>query len=242
MNSFQLDKLAKRLGFRGRNRSLLDVARTHSSWVNENPDESYSDNENMEFLGDAVLDLVVSHYLYSRLPDLSPGEYTRLRASVVNRAVLAHKAREIELGAYIRLGRGEERSSGRDKDSVLADTLEAVIGARFLAAGYHAAEKLVLGLFDSELEQVCRNGSEADYKSMLQNYTQDKFKEIPRYQVVTSSGPDHDPRFEVEVLVHSEVFGRGTGKSKKVAEQEAARVACMRVAEQAESGKVLPDE
>ncbi len=231
MRSVGFDKLANDLGFKRRHRAFLETALTHSSWVNEQPDPSGSDNENLEFLGDAVLDLVISHCLYTQNPDLSPGEYTRLRAAIVNRKVLARKAREIELGAYIRLGRGEEHTSGRDKDSVLADALEAVIGARFLAAGYRAAERLVLELFGREVEQVARDGGPSDHKSILQNLTQEMFKEVPRYRVVRASGPDHDRRFEVEVLVRGEVVGRGIGKSKKAGEQAAARRACARVVE-----------
>jgi len=229
MSPPKLNILAKQLGFRWGHKHLLEVALTHSSWVNEQIDGSACDNENMEFLGDAVLDLVISNYLYNRRPDLSPGVYTRLRANIVNRSVLAGKAREIGLGEYIRLGRGEERTSGRDKDSVLANALEAVIGARFLASGYRAAEKLVLHLFEREVKERWHEGGSADHKSILQNYTQDIFKEIPQYRVVRSSGPDHDRRFEVEVLIRGEVFGRGSGKSKKAGEQAAARVACERV-------------
>jgi len=231
----ELNRLAKRLGFRWGSRSHLEVALTHSSWVNEHPELDENDNENLEFLGDAVLDLVVSHYLYSRNPDLSPGEYTRLRASIVNRSVLAQKAREIELGSYLRLGRGEEHTSGRDKDSVLADALEAVIGARFIATGYRAAEKLVLRLFGREIDESCRNGNDSDYKSFLQNYAQEMFHEIPQYRIVSSSGPDHDRSFEVEVWVHGEVVGRGVGKSKKAGEQAAAQVACARIAQDRET-------
>ena len=231
----ELNRLAKRLGFRWGSRSHLEVALTHSSWVNEHPELDENDNENLEFLGDAVLDLVVSHYLYSRNPDLSPGEYTRLRASIVNRTVLAQKAREIELGSYLRLGRGEEHTSGRDKDSVLADALEAVIGARFIATGYRAAEKLVLKLFGREIDESCRNGNDSDYKSFLQNYAQEMFREIPQYRIVRSSGPDHDRSFEVEVWVHGEVVGRGVGKSKKAGEQAAAQVACARIAQDHET-------
>jgi len=235
MSSRELIKLARHLGFRWGSRHLLGVALTHSSWVNEHPDLHESDNENLEFLGDAVLDLVVSHYLYTRNPDLSPGVYTQLRADIVNRKVLARKAREIELGTYIRLGRGEEYTSGRDKDSVLADALEAVIGARFIAAGYRAAEKLVLRLFECEIDERCRNGGDSDYKSSLQNYTQEMFREIPQYRVVRSSGPDHDRSFEVEVRVHGKVLGRGIGKSKKAGEQAAAQVAYARIAQDRET-------
>jgi len=235
MSSRELNKLAKHLGFRWASRHLLQVALTHSSWVNEHPDLHESDNENLEFLGDAVLDIVVSHYLYTRNPDLSPGVYTQLRAAVVNRKVLARKAREIELGNYIRLGHGEEHTNGRDKDSVLADALEAVIGARFIAAGYRAAEKLVLRLFEREIDDSCRDGNDSDYKSSLQNYAQETFREIPQYRVMQSSGPDHDRRFEVEVRVHGELLGRGIGKSKKAGEQAAAQVACARILQDRET-------
>jgi len=242
MSSPELNKLAKHLGFRWGSRHLLEVALTHSSWVNEHPELHESDNENLEFLGDAVLGLVVSHYLYSRKPDLSPGEYTRLRAATVNRTVLAQKAREIQLGAYIRLGRGEEHTSGHDKDSVLADALEAVIGARFIASGYRAAEKLVLRLFEREIDESCRTGNDSDYKSSLQNYAQELFREIPQYRVVRSSGPDHDRSFDVEVRVHGEVLGRGVGKSKKAGEQAAAQIACARIAQDRETETQPPDD
>ena len=226
MSVREFNRLAKRLGSRRSGRSLLRTALTHSSWINENPDESDSDNENLEFLGDAVLDLVVSHQLYCRFPDLSPGAYTKLRANVVNGKVLAGKAREIGIGDHIRLGRGEEQTNGRDKDSVLANALEAVIGARFLASGYRAAERLVLHLFDSEIETVGQSGSSpTDHKSMLQHHTQELYGEIPRYKVVRATGPDHDRCFEIEVRIQGEVLGYGTGKSKKEAEQAAAAMA-----------------
>ena len=222
----EMGKLAKNLGFRWGSRHHLEVALTHSSWVNEHPELGESDNENLEFLGDAVLDLVVSHYMFSRDPNLSPGEYTRLRSAMVNRKVLAEKAREIELGEYMRLGRGEEHTSGRDKDSVLADALEAVIGARFIASGYRAAEKLVLKLFGREIDENCRNCNDSDYKSFLQNFAQETFHEIPQYRIVSSSGPDHDRSVEVVVRIHGKVVGRGVGKSKKAGEQAAAQIAC----------------
>jgi ribonuclease-3 len=234
MKSRNLKDFAKSLGFKGRftagKLSLFVQALTHSSWVNENPDESEADNENLEFLGDAVLDLIVSNYIYRSSPDLSPGLYTRLRANVVNRNVLARKAREIGIGPSIRLGKGEELTSGRDKDSVLANALEAVIGAQFLAAGYQAADKMVLRMFKSEIDAECRRGGGDDHKSLLQNLTQDKFKEVPRYRVAKSSGPDHDRLFEIEALIQGQVMGHGSGKSKKIAEQDAARAAIERLA------------
>lgn len=237
MESGTLKNLAKTIGFKigfaGQNLEILSQALTHSSWVNENPDAGDKENENLEFLGDAVLDLVVSTYLYREFPDLSPGTYTRLRANVVNGAVLARKAREIAIAKCMRLGKGEERTSGRDKDSVLADALEAVIGAQFLAAGYSAAEKMVLNMFKNEIDIECRGDGDKDYKSLLQNYTQEFLKEVPKYRVANATGPDHDRRFEVEVFVQGNVMGAGTGKSKKSAEQAAAKAAFGRVQWQA---------
>ncbi|MCD6288040.1 MAG: ribonuclease III [Candidatus Hydrogenedentes bacterium] len=214
----------------GQNLELLDQALTHSSWVNENPEAGLSDNENLEFLGDAVLDLVVSDYLYRHSPDRSPGLYTRLRANVVNRTILARKARELGIGAAMRLGKGEELTHGRDKDSVLADALEAIIGAQFIAAGYHNSEKMILDMLKSEIDDECQSGGDDDHKSKLQNFAQETYKEVPRYRIAKTTGPDHDRRFDIEVIVRGRVMGKGSGKSKKIAEQAAARMAMERIA------------
>jgi len=205
--------------------ALLEQALVHSSYVNENPDLAPDSNERLEFLGDAVLDLVVAEKLYQDLPHSTEGEMTRRRAALVRRDTLARIARTIKLGDYLYLGKGEEASSGRRKPANLAGALEAVIAAIFLDQGSTTTKKFILRLFNEELQKVASQGARVDYKSQLQELIQAKEQQTPAYQLVEEMGPDHDRRFTVEVRVGDTVLGKGSGKSKKTAETEAARTA-----------------
>lgn len=205
-------------------------ALTHKSFVNENRGEPCSDNERLEFLGDAVIDLAVSHKLMVFCPGASEGKLSRLRASLVNEEGLARVARTLKLGELLRLGRGEERTGGREKSSLLADALEAVLAALFLEQGLPGVEQVVDRLF-GELFERARDGTlEHDYKTELQERSQSVLRAPPRYRVTHEDGPDHAKTFEVEVLIGGESYGRGVGRNKKDAEQGAAKMALEKLA------------
>lgn len=231
-----LKALEKKLDLSFDNLEFFDEALTHSSYVNEREKGTGRDNEALEFLGDAVLGLVVSHHLYNLFPSRPPGHYSALKAELVNQFALARCARELSLGQYIRLGRGEQLSNGKERDSVLANALEAVIGAIFLDGGLVTAREFVLRLMAPCLEESGRRKARRDSKSLLQNITQDRFKTLPQYRVVSETGPDHKRRFEVELEINGEVYGKGAGRSKKAAEQNAAKQALQRLEENSDAG------
>ena len=220
-----LAALQQTLGIRFNHPSLLEQALVHSSYVNENPGIATTSNERLEFLGDAILGFIIAEELYRRFPQLSEGEMTRLRSSLVRRDALSRMARAISLGNYLYLGRGEEASGGRRKPANLAGALEAIIAAISLDQGLRAARDFVLKLVDKELNKVLSQGIEPDYKSQLQELVQARQQPTPAYRLIEAVGPDHDRRFTVEVRVGDSVLGRGSGKSKKSAEAEAARSA-----------------
>jgi len=205
-----------------KNTDLLDESLRHSSFVNEQADTNIQDNERFEFLGDAVLNLVVGHILMQRYPELKEGDLSRMRANLVNESQLASIAREIDLGSYIQLGKGEIHSKGWDKNSILADTFEAVIAAVYLDGGFDAVFKIIDIHFSVWINFVTMPTANHDYKSQLQELVQMAYKSMPIYRVVHESGPDHDKIFRVRLKV-GEIRTEGTGKSKKVAEQDAAR-------------------
>ena len=220
-----LAALQQVLGISFNDLSLLEQALVHSSYINENPDLAPTSNERLEFLGDAVLDLVVAQNLYQNFPQFNEGEMTKLRAALVRQDTLAHMARAISLGDYLYLGKGEETSGGRHKPANLAGALESVIAAIFLDQGSDTTTDFILRLFSAELQKVISHGAGVDYKSQLQEFLQTKKYQAPVYHLVEAVGPDHDRRFTVEVRVGDTVLGRGSGKSKKRAETGAARSA-----------------
>lgn len=224
-----LDTLQEVLGVNFRNRSLLEQAVIHSSYVNENLELVSSHNERLEFLGDAVLGFIVAEKLYQEFPDITEGEMTKLRAALVRRDTLARVARAVELGDFLYMGKGEEASGGRTKTPNLAGALEAMIGAIYLDRGLATARDAVLKLLGKELSRVSRYGAGVDYKSRLQELIQSRNQSTPAYRLVAQTGPDHDRRFTVEVMTGDVILGRGTGKSKKLAETEAARLALDRL-------------
>jgi ribonuclease-3 len=215
--------LEAKLGLTFPDPHLALAALTHKSYTNEHKDQTDGDNERLEFLGDAVVDLAVSHRLMERFPRASEGELSKMRALIVNEDGIARVAREICLGDLLLLGRGEERTGGREKSSVLADGLEAVIGAVYLGLGMAGALGMVDRLFGPALDGVADGRSGYDYKTLLQEDAQNRLKLSPRYRIVSESGPDHEKRFEVEVWIGKEAFARAVGRSKKEAEQAAAR-------------------
>ena|SRR5262250_202295 len=217
-----VDGLRHRLGLDALDPVQGLAALTHKSYVNEHRDDG-ADNERLEFLGDAVVDLAVSHRLMERFPGADEGELSKLRALLVNEESLARVARQLGLGDLLRMGRGEEMTGGRDKSSVLADALEAVIGAVYLSAGLPGAMAVVDRLFGEMLQGVAEGKSGEDWKTRLQELVQTRLRQSPRYRVVSEEGPDHSKTFEVEVTVGTELFARARGRSKKEAEQAAAR-------------------
>ncbi|MCK4368778.1 MAG: ribonuclease III [Dehalococcoidales bacterium] len=220
-----LATLQQTLGVSFNHPSLLEQALVHSSYFNENPSIAPADNERLEFLGDAILGFIVAEELYKRFPQFSEGELTKLRSSLVRRDALARMARAIKLGNYLYLGKGEEASGGRRKPANLAGALEAVIAAILLDRGLSAARDFILKSADKELNKVLSRGVKADDKSRLQEIIQARQQKTPAYRVIEAMGPAHDRRFTVEVRVDDTVLGRGSGKSKKSAEAEAARSA-----------------
>ena len=220
----ELTTLAARLGLRMENWALLDQALTHASATapQSGADSNY---EPLEFVGDAVLGLAVTHYLYEHVPGRTPGEYSRMRAGTVNRRTLAKIARELGLGEAIRLGKGEETSGGRNRSALLADCMEAVIGAVYLDQGWPHAQQFVEAIFEAELTRATRDDKLWDFKSRLQHYCQAQHIALPLFTVVRCEGPDHRREFEVEVSLRDLPSGRGRGLTKKEAEQNAARAA-----------------
>jgi ribonuclease-3 len=216
------ERLERLLGYEFTREELLERALTHRSYANEN--RAGADNEKLEFLGDAVLDLVVGHLLMTTFPSLSEGELSVTRAQVVSEAGLSELAAELGLGEFLRLGRGEERTGGRSKPSLLADAFEAVIAAVYLDGGFEAARQLVERLLSRRLSAIDTSGFH-DFKTRLQESAQAKLKSTPEYRVVGEAGPDHDKTFEVAVHIKDREWGRAAGKSKKEAEQRAAAMA-----------------
>jgi ribonuclease-3 len=200
---------------------LMDQALTHRSWVNEHKNERRS-NERMEFLGDAILEYVVSKQIYTRFSEKEEGYLTALRANLVNTVALAGVARKLNLGPFLFLSKGEEDGGGRENNSLLADTLEAIIGAIFIDKGIEKSEEFIIKNILPEVEKIAATPLK-DSKSRLQEYVQSKGYPAPKYQVTEESGPDHNKKFVIDVIVNGENWGRGEGKSKSTAEQEAAR-------------------
>jgi ribonuclease-3 len=228
----QSENLQQRIAYRFRDPGLLERSLTHKSYANENKVPYH--NERMEFLGDAVLNLAVSEYLMKTCPASTEGDLSRLRATIVSEPALAGIARELDLGAYLLLGRGEEQTGGRDKDSLLGDCLEAVIGSLYLDGGKEASDAFILRFFHETIKKSCTAGGSFDYKTRLQEICQERLKLLPDYRVVSESGPDHQKQFEVEVWIKGRLNGRGIGKSKKEAEQRAAKEALAGLAEKPE--------
>ena len=220
------DRLAERIGWDVRDATLLEQCLAHRSWCAENP--GTSSNERLEFLGDAVLGLVVTVHLYRTYPAMPEGELAKVRASVVNSAALAEIATELGIGEALLLGKGEDQSGGREKPSILADATEAVIGAVYLDRGWEAAERLVMNLVDERIELGAAGPGGQDYKTRLQELCARVFDQLPVYSV-RDEGPDHAKEFEAVVHVDGSAQGSGRGRSKKQAEQAAAREAWERL-------------
>jgi len=225
-------RLEERLGYTFRNPELLVRALCHASFVNEQIDLNLEDNERLEFLGDAVLDLAISDLLMGHFEKAREGDLSKYRAMLVDEAGLYEVARSLGLGDYLLLGKGEEQSLGREKPSILADTTEALIGAVYLDLGFDRTMDLIEDLFSTLLARVGSQDLVHDFKSLLQEYTQQVFKALPRYRLVREIGPAHDRLFQVALALKGETLAEGEGRSKKEAEQNAAREAYLLLKEQ----------
>ncbi len=228
MNSERLEQLAgleAALGYKFRDPSFLDCALTHRSFANENPDLMMKDNERLEFLGDAVLTLCITDMLVKKFPDCTEGDLSKIRSSIVNERPLAGLARELRIGDYLLLGRGEDISGGRSKSSLLANALEAIIAAVYCDTGFAGAFEFIGMRFHPLLETGAAGVFYQDYKTCLQETTQNRFRVIPRYSVIREFGPDHDKVFQVRVAIGEVVSTAGLGRNKKEAEQRAAKKA-----------------
>jgi len=229
-------RLQLALGWDFADHGLLDRALTHRSYCSEHGIEE--SNERLEFLGDSVLGFVVTDFVYEQYPQMPEGELAKLRASVVSAEALAAIAEELDLGASLRLGKGEDASGGRAKPSILADAMEAVIAAVYLDGGLEPAERLVLAMLEGRIREQATGPGGQDYKTRLQELAAQRCDQLPRYQV-RHEGPDHSKRFFAVVFLRNEEFGAGEGRSKKTAEQAAARVAWERL--QGEASSASPD-
>jgi ribonuclease-3 len=215
----------KDLGISFHQESLLEQAFVHLSYLNENPSFAQPSNERLEFLGDAILNFIVTEDLYKEFPKLPEGELTELRASLVCRDTLAELASSLKLGDWLLLGRGEEANGGRAKESNLANAMEALIGALYLDQGLAKTRRFILRQLKPELEKIKAGKTTPNYKALVQEFIQGQKKPTPVYRLVEATGPDHSKQFTAEILVEGEALGKGTGKSKKAAESQAAKAA-----------------
>ncbi|MDR0910873.1 MAG: ribonuclease III [Spirochaetaceae bacterium] len=220
-------------GFRMKDLNLLNLAFTHRSVTNEagNTEQSLQvnhhgiNNERLEFLGDAILGATAASYLYINFPEKNEGELAKIKAVVVSEDILSGVARELQLDTMMLLGKGEESSGGRGKNAILADAMEALIGAIYIDGGFLPAFNFINSWLDKEVDRVISNNYHLDYKSLLQEYCQQKFRRVPVYKLLKSKGQEHSKLFWVEALVGGKTYGPGIGRNKKAAEQEAAKIA-----------------
>ncbi len=206
-------------------KTLLQRALTHRSYLNENPDHPLEDNERLEFLGDAILDFITGEYLYHHFPEMAEGQLTNLRSALVRTEKLAQFAIELNLGNYLFLGRGEEDNGGRERIAILCDAFEALIGALYLDQGIEATRQFVHKIIDPALDSTLAAATEKDAKSRLQEVAQSFYQVTPTYRTVQEQGPDHAKEFTVEAVINDKPYGRGTGFSKQTAAQAAAQQA-----------------
>jgi ribonuclease-3 len=218
-----ISRLEEILGIRFKDASLLQTALTHPSYKNENP--VAEDNQRLEFLGDSVIGFAVAFILFEKCPDYDEGRLTRLKAEIVCRSTLSEVARKIDLGDFLRTGKGECRSGGIFRESVLSDALEAVLGSIYIDRGFRVMLRVVKTLFRDIINTAVKSDIYSDYKTRFQEICQKKMKTVPGYSVIAENGPDHEKIFVISLKINSEEISTGTGRSKKEAEQDAARKA-----------------
>lgn len=226
---YGLSPLEEKLGYTFQDQTLLINALTHKSFANENPGLRREDNERLEFVGDAVLSLIISHYLYKKYQELNEGALSKIRANLVNENGLASIAAKIGLGTYLFLGKGEEGTGGREKVSLISDALEAVIAGIYLDRGMRSATQVVLAHFKDMIEEAVEQKHPFDFKTTFQEICQERFGRLPEYHLKRTSGPDHNRLFVMELTVNGEVLGVGNGRNKKEAQQQAAMQALEKI-------------
>lgn len=219
----RLIKLEELLGYNFRNKKYLEEALTHSSYVREHPKENIRSNERLEFLGDALLDAAVGELLFRRLGDAEEGRLTKLRAAVVCEKTLAEISQRLNIGSFLFMGNGEIKQGGRKRESILADAMEAIIGAIFLDSSYDKVKEIIEEIMKDKLEDAIEGRLVQDYKSEIQERLQAEGMKTPKYQVTKEEGPDHNKTFFVDLIIEGEVRGSGEGRTKKQAEQNAAK-------------------
>ncbi len=217
-----MNELEKKLGYSFKNTELLKTALSHSSYVNERKNSGEVCNERLEFLGDSVLGMVTATYLYNKFPDMPEGQMTKTRSELVCEPSLFEVAKKLDLGEYLRLGKGEEMGGGRNRPSIMADAVEAIIAAMYLDGGYGEAERFI---HENILSSVDGGVQYHDYKTALQEIVQRKSDQVLKYEMTGATGPDHAKVFTFRVLLNGEEIGEGTGRTKKTAEQNAAKKA-----------------
>lgn len=223
-----LQPLENNLDYKFKNIELLRTALTHSSYANEQNMKNTENNERLEFLGDSILSLIVSQYLYNKYPNYPEGELTKIRAKVVCESSLAFAARKIDLGEFLLLGKGEEVTGGRVRDSILADASEALVGAIYMDSGFKVVNDLMLKIFENDIVNAVAKGSLfIDYKTELQENLQKRTKAQIEYRISREEGPDHDKIFFIDVMIDNKSVGTGSGRNKKEAEQMAAKEALL---------------
>jgi ribonuclease-3 len=220
----ELQLFQKHAQIRFRSLALLNLAFSHRSFANEQAGE-VDNNEKLEFFGDSVLGLVVSEYLVTALPDKSEGDMAKIKSHVVSEESLAEIGRNLRVDNFILIGKGEEYSGGRSKKALIADAVEAIIGAYYLDSGFKAVREFIRSLLIPQINEVLEDRHKKDYKTLLQEYVQKRFKSYPRYRIANRKGPDHNRTFWIEVTIGKKSYGPGTGKNKKEAEQKAAGIA-----------------
>ncbi len=219
----QINKLEQNIGIEFSNKLLLETSVTHRSYLNEHRDVP-EHNERLEFLGDAVLELIVSDYLYRKFADRAEGELTSFRSALVRTDSLAESAKKLKIGEYLRLSRGEEESGGREKDYLLANAFEAILGAIYLDKGYEEAKNFIYRTLIPKLGEIVEYRLDIDNKTRIQELAQSEYKTTPTYEVINEEGPDHDKTFTVVVKIDDKIIGEGTGSSKQKAEERAAEI------------------
>ncbi|HEY64887.1 MAG TPA: ribonuclease III [Caldilineae bacterium] len=233
-----IERFEAHTGLRFNDKTLLQRALTHRSFLNESPDFPLADNERLEFLGDAVLDFLVAEFLYHRFPEQREGPLTNMRAALVRRDTLARFARQISLGQFLFMGRGEEETGGRNRPGTLCAAFEALIGALYLDQGLEAVKAFIYPFIEPELDHVLQEALNKDAKSRLQEWSQAHFQITPYYRTVSERGPDHAKEFTVQAVIDGVVYGEGEGRSKQLAAQAAAQAALENLARLQAEGKL----
>jgi len=232
LSSENLSKLELSIGYHFKRRPLLTQALTHKSYAYEHKEEGAIDNERLEFLGDAVLNLIISEHLYNKFKDFTEAELSRIKAYAVKESTLARTARKLKIGRYLYLGRGEEITGGRNKPSLLANAFEAILAAIYIDGGYKNARTFLINHLLPEIERVSKEDFVFDFKTRLQEVSQMKFGTLPKYITTKEEGPDHEKVFEVKVYLNEKLMGTGIGKTKKAAAQKAAQEGLRRLSDE----------